>query len=99
MQRSLHITPARCTGCLQCEMACSYVNEGRFNPAKSPIKVFTFHHEGRFVPHTFIHCAEAWCQKACPVDAIRLDYETGAKVVVDRCVGCKYVPLPVPSAP
>ncbi|MGB7502128.1 MAG: 4Fe-4S binding protein, partial [Azonexus sp.] len=23
MQKSLHIDPAKCTGCLQCEMACS----------------------------------------------------------------------------
>ena len=38
MQRSLYIDPAKCTGCLQCEMACSYENEGVFNPAKSRIK-------------------------------------------------------------
>ena len=73
MLRSLKLEPDKCTGCLQCEMACSYENEGVFNPAKSRIKVFTFHHEGRFAPYTCTQCAEAWCQKACPVEAIQID--------------------------
>ena len=32
MQKSLHIDPAKCTGCLQCEMACSYEHTGTINP-------------------------------------------------------------------
>lgn len=51
MEKSLVINPDKCTGCLQCELACSYENEGVFNPSKSRIKVFTFHQEGRFVPY------------------------------------------------
>jgi Fe-S-cluster-containing hydrogenase component 2 len=75
---------------LQCELACSLDNEGAFNPSKSRIRVFKFEDEGRFVPYTCTQCAEAWCLKACPVDAISLDPETGAKVVSDAlCVGCK----------
>ena len=70
MQKSLHIDPGKCTGCLQCESACSLVNEGMVNPSKSRIKVFTFHDEGRFVPYTCTQCDEAWCMQACPVDAI-----------------------------
>ena len=38
MQKTLHINPDKCTGCLQCEMACSYENYGVFAPAKSRIK-------------------------------------------------------------
>ena len=70
MQKSLNIDPGKCTGCLQCEMACSYEHTGAFNPARSFIKVFTFHDEGRFAPYTCTQCEEAWCQRACPVDAI-----------------------------
>ena len=97
MMMSLHIDPAKCTGCLQCELACSYDNEGVFNPAKSRIKVFNFHDEGRFVPYTCTQCAEAWCLQACPVDAISVDPKTGAKVVSDSlCVGCKVCTIACP---
>ncbi|MGF1640158.1 MAG: 4Fe-4S dicluster domain-containing protein [Rhodospirillales bacterium] len=97
MLKSLHIDPEKCTNCLQCEMACSYDNEGVFNPAKSRIKVFTFHDEGRFVPYTCTQCAEAWCMHACPVDAISLDRSTGAKVVSEAlCVGCKVCTIACP---
>lgn len=97
MQRALHIDPVKCTGCLQCEMACSYENEGVFNPAKSRIKVFSFHEEGRYVPYTCTQCDEAWCLHACPVDAIVFNAETGSKdVVSDRCVGCKVCTIACP---
>ena len=46
MLKSLQIEPEKCTGCLQCELACSYQAEGVFNPSKSRIKVFTFHEAG-----------------------------------------------------
>jgi Fe-S-cluster-containing hydrogenase component 2 len=82
---------------LQCELACSLDNEGAFNPSKSRIRVFKFEDEGRFVPYTCTQCAEAWCLKACPVDAISLDPETGAKVVSDAlCVGCKVCTIACP---
>ena len=97
MLKALHIEPAKCTGCLQCELACSYAAEGAFNPAKSRIKVFAFHDAGRFVPYTCTQCAEAWCLQACPVDAIQIDQATGAKIVVDSlCVGCKVCTIACP---
>ena len=97
MQKSLVIIPSKCTGCLQCELACSYENESIFNPAKSRIKIFDFHDKGRFVPYTCTQCDEAWCMKACPVDAISVDAATGAKIVSDElCVGCKVCTIACP---
>ncbi|MBT8420515.1 MAG: 4Fe-4S dicluster domain-containing protein [Gammaproteobacteria bacterium] len=97
MQRFLHIQPQKCTGCLQCEMACSLDNEGIFNPAKSRIKVFVFHSEGQFAPFTCTQCNDAWCMNACPVDAIQVDRDTGAKIVIDtQCVGCKVCTIACP---
>lgn len=97
MHKSLTIDAYKCTGCLQCEMACSYQNEGVFNPAKSRIKVFTFHDLGRFSPYTCTQCNEAWCLHACPVEAIIDNPVTGAKEVVnDVCVGCKVCTIACP---
>ena len=97
MQKSLHLDPAKCTGCLQCEMACSFENYGVFNPSKSRIKVFDFHETGRKVPYTCTQCDEAWCLHACPVEAITVDKMTGAKVVNEStCVGCKVCTISCP---
>ncbi|WP_020396951.1 4Fe-4S dicluster domain-containing protein [Thiolinea disciformis] len=97
MLKSLYINPEKCTGCLQCEMACSYELEQVFNPAHSRIKVFTFHDAGRFVPYTCTQCDEAWCLKACPVEAIVINAATGAKEILnDRCVGCKVCTISCP---
>lgn len=97
MEKSLSIDPDKCTGCLQCELACSFESEGIFNPSKSRIKVFHFHDEGRAVPYTCTQCADAWCLQACPVDAITLDTSTGAKIVNDAtCVGCKVCTIACP---
>lgn len=97
MLKSLQIEPEKCTGCLQCEMACSYEATGMFNPSISRIKIFTFHEEGRFVPYTCTQCAEAWCMHACPVEAIVINKSTGAKeVLADVCVGCKVCTIACP---
>ena len=97
MEKSLHIDASKCTGCLQCELACSFENEGIFNPTKSRIKVFEFEHGRYSVPYTCTQCSEAWCMEACPVDAIVINLVTGAKdVVEDRCVGCKVCTIGCP---
>ena len=97
MWKALHIDPAKCTGCLQCEMACSYEHTGVIDPSKSRIEVFDFEHEGRKVPYTCTQCTEAWCLNSCPVDAIRIDLTTGAKMVFeDTCVGCKVCTIACP---
>ncbi|MBF0251945.1 MAG: 4Fe-4S dicluster domain-containing protein [Alphaproteobacteria bacterium] len=96
MQKALVIDAGKCTGCEQCEVACSMRHEGVSNPAHSRIRVFNFHDEGRFVPYTCTQCAEAWCQRVCPVEAIST-VASGAKVVdALRCVGCKVCTIACP---
>lgn len=97
MQKSLFLDADKCTGCSQCEIACSYHHEGAYNPVRSRIKVFRFHDEGRFVPYTCTQCDEAWCMTTCPVGAITLDHASGAKVVNRAsCVGCKVCTIACP---
>ena len=97
MQKSLRIDPNKCTGCLQCEMACAYDNYRAYTIARSRIKVIPFEHEGRKVPYTCTQCDEAWCMHACPVEAIVLDPRTGAKIVKEEtCVGCKVCTVACP---
>ena len=97
MMNSLHIDASKCTGCLQCEMACSFENHGVFATSKSRIKVFDFHTTGRKVPYTCTQCAEAWCMHACPVGAITEDKVLGTKIVNETtCVGCKVCTIACP---
>ena len=97
MHKALLIDPQKCTSCLQCEMACSFENEGVFNPAKSRIKVFEFEHGARAIPYTCTQCDEAWCLHACPVEALTRNPGTNAvEVSNDVCVGCKVCTIACP---
>jgi len=95
MDKALVIDVGKCTGCRQCELACSYEHTGTFNPARSRITVFDFDTKGRFVPYTCTQCDQAWCQQVCPVGAIT--NEDGVKVVnAAICVGCKVCTIACP---
>ena len=78
MTMMLNIVPNRCTGCMQCELACSWVQTGTFQPSRSLIRVNVFDEEASYAPFTCLQCDEAWCLNACPVNAIGVDGESGA---------------------
>ena len=89
MTERLKIVPEKCTGCMQCELACSWVQTGTFQPSRSLIRVHVFDEQASYAPYTCPQCAEAWCMNVCPVNAIALDPQTQAKVVnAELCVGC-----------
>jgi len=92
----LQITPERCTGCMRCELACSYAQTGTFQPARAVIRVSPFERHTSYAPYTCPQCAEGWCMTACPVAAIGIS-PVGAKVVrADQCVGCKLCTIACP---
>lgn len=95
--QALHIEPEKCTGCKQCELACSWVQTGAFQPSRSLIRVHIFDEQASFAPYTCVQCDEAWCMHACPTHAIDVDASTGAKIVMDdACVGCKLCVIACP---
>jgi anaerobic carbon-monoxide dehydrogenase iron sulfur subunit len=87
--RVLALHPDRCTGCLRCELACSYMQTGTYQPSKSVIRVSPFEGYTSYAPYTCTQCAEGWCMTACPVGAIRINAAGAKDVVDDKCVGCK----------
>jgi Fe-S-cluster-containing hydrogenase component 2 len=95
--KALKIIPDKCTGCMQCELACSWVQTGTFQPSRSVIRVNVFDEEASYAPFTCFQCDEAWCMNACPVNAIAIDPATGAKIVLDSvCVGCHLCTIACP---
>ncbi len=96
MSRVLKIIPERCTGCLRCELACSYVQTGAYQPAKSVIRVSPFEGHTSYAPYTCTQCAEGWCMTACPVGAITINGAGAKDVVDDLCVGCKLCTIACP---
>ena len=97
MTKMLNIVPEKCTGCMQCELACGWVQTGTFAPSKSVIRVAVFDEEASYAPHTCLQCDEAWCMTACPVNAISIDPISQAKVVTDEmCIGCHLCTIACP---
>jgi anaerobic carbon-monoxide dehydrogenase iron sulfur subunit len=97
MTQMLQIAPEKCTGCMQCELACSWVQTGTFQPSRSLIRVNVFDEEASYAPYTCLQCDEAWCMTACPVNAITVDDQTGAKIVLDKlCIGCHLCTIACP---
>jgi len=88
MQRILLVDPSSCRGCRRCELICSFVNEGEYNPALARIRVGVLPDGVSTFPSTCFHCDTPYCMFACPVGAISRN-EIGAVVIdAESCVGC-----------
>ena len=88
MEKTLVITPSRCTACRTCELACSFKHAGRNGPGIPRIRAFMYG-DGKNQILTCFQCDEAACVKVCPVSALARNDSTGAvEVNEDRCIGC-----------
>jgi carbon-monoxide dehydrogenase iron sulfur subunit len=82
------IIPRMCRGCRSCQLACSYVRHGVFNPAKSVIvmdrEVETDHTVPVILPLSCDLCGgDPACLRACPYGAIVANTEqTTYKILV-----------------
>jgi Fe-S-cluster-containing hydrogenase component 2 len=97
--KALIIDIDRCTGCHQCELACSYRKLEKFSPCDSRIQIVTSEDRCLSIPVVCLQCKDAPCIRVCPVGAIQLDTGTGAYTVdADRCFGCRMCSLVCPFA-
>ncbi len=93
---ALRFIPEECTGCMRCEIACSYSQTGTFQPANSVIRVEALEGHTSYAPYTCVQCDEGWCMTACPVDAISISPANAKSVSADLCVGCKLCMIACP---
>ncbi|HUJ76281.1 MAG TPA: 4Fe-4S dicluster domain-containing protein [bacterium] len=94
--KALKLEPEKCTGCMRCELACSYMQVGAFQPSKAVIRVAALEAHTSYAPYTCVQCAEGWCMTACPVDAITISPSQAKIVLEDQCVGCKLCTIACP---
>ncbi|MGE5588014.1 MAG: 4Fe-4S dicluster domain-containing protein [Clostridia bacterium] len=90
MGHALVTDPAKCTGCLQCELACSLKHEGQFAPWLARVVVHREPETCLAFPNVCRHCDDPPCVRACPVEALKTSPGTGAVYVdVVECIGCR----------
>jgi Fe-S-cluster-containing hydrogenase component 2 len=97
MNRTLVVDFEKCTGCRNCEMACSVFHMGASNPVKSAVRIVRWEREGLEVPVVCQQCDEPACANICPVQAISRDADTDALIVDDHlCLGCQMCAVACP---
>ncbi|MBD3404991.1 MAG: 4Fe-4S dicluster domain-containing protein [Candidatus Lokiarchaeota archaeon] len=88
LKNLLVIDAQRCTGCRNCELACSTRNATSFNPARSRIQILKKEHKGLIIPMVCLQCDEPLCAEACPTNAIILNSSGVLTVNHEECIGC-----------
>ncbi len=88
MEKVLAIDYEKCTGCRNCELACSVVHTQTFNPARSRIQILKDELVNMVAPIVCLQCETPLCKNACPNGAI-VENEHGILYVDSNiCVGC-----------
>ena len=88
MKSFLAIDLHKCTGCRNCELACSAERTKSFNPKRSRIQILKDEPRNIVVPMVCLQCEVPLCEQACPNGAI--SYNEKGTLVVDSkvCIGC-----------
>jgi anaerobic carbon-monoxide dehydrogenase iron sulfur subunit len=90
MANMLIINADKCTGCHNCELACSMTHEGAFRPHATRVHVYTWEREGFSVPMMCQHCRDAPCIPVCTPHALTRDAASGwVNLDEAKCIGCK----------
>ncbi|HEX2924634.1 MAG TPA: 4Fe-4S dicluster domain-containing protein [Chloroflexota bacterium] len=98
MTKVLMIHPDKCTGCRNCELACSFAHEGQFRPVATRVHAYTWEREGVSVPMMCQQCDDAACVKVCPTGAMHRSTTTPGLVEWDAktCIRCRMCTVACP---
>lgn len=89
-RKELIVDVDKCTGCMSCVTACSFVKTRSFKPVNSRINILMKEDKMLSIPTTCWQCEKPPCADVCPVNAIVKDQKTGmVNIVSDLCIGCK----------
>ena len=90
VRRKIVVDRDRCTGCRLCQIECSFLHEGGFQPAASRVRIQPGKEGESPSPLLCLHCESQECVFVCPTGARQKDVETGQVLFdEDRCVHCK----------
>lgn len=87
MVKRLVVDLQKCTECKTCELKCSQVHFGVFNPNKSGIQIVSRWPELP-ISRLCIQCDDPACLPACPSDALVMTESGVVKIIYDNCTGC-----------
>ncbi len=88
MKSILTIDINKCTGCRNCELACSATHTKSFNPKRSRIQVLKNEDQNMVLPMVCLQCDVPLCEQACPNGAIILNQRGALFVNSEVCIGC-----------
>ncbi len=77
-----------CTGCRNCELACSVAQTKSFNPSRSRIQILKNEDQNMILPMVCLQCEEPLCEQACPNGAISYNEKDTLFVSSKICIGC-----------
>ena len=82
----LKFDPQKCTGCLSCQLACSFQRLQLYNPERAALRVKV---KGLNVPSlTYCrHCIDPLCIKACKFGAMKI-INGVVEIDQNKCTGC-----------
>ncbi len=88
LKNILAIDINKCTGCRNCELACSAKHTNSFNPRRSRIQILKKEDQNVILPMVCLQCEVPLCEEACPNDAISYNEKGTLYVSSEVCIGC-----------
>jgi len=82
----LYVDPMECTGCMICQLVCSFTKEGKIWPAAARLEVIR-EESGKDYINSCRNCKNPKCMEACSENAISI---IDGKVLINeqKCTGC-----------